>query len=237
MGKSNPYLSRKIYFVCCRRVSKRTYQPACLRKAGRLLSFYLNGKDTIVETQNDNRKPKKDKQKKNHSHLRWVIEIFFISIALSAVLSLLSSELLSGAGLAASFVILAGFIGLGILFDIIGVSVTAAEERPFHSMAARKVPGAKEAIRLIRSADKVSSFCNDVVGDICGIVSGTTAAVIVVALDKLLPVQATILSLVVTALVSGLTIGGKAMGKNFAMKCSTKVVYTVGRVVHVFHKA
>jgi len=190
----------------------------------------------MVDTQSDVRKNKKDNKKKEHSPIKWAVEIFFISIALSAVLSLLSSELLSGATLAASFAILAGFVGLGILFDIIGVSVTAAEEKPFHSMAARKVPGAKEAIRLIRSADKVSSFCNDVVGDICGIVSGTTAAVIVVALGKLLPVQATLLSLAVTALVSGLTIGGKALGKNFAMKCSTKVVYTVGRVIHVFHK-
>ena len=190
-----------------------------------------------MEAQEDIRKQKKDNKKKEHGPLRWAVQIFFISIALSAVLSLLSSEMLRGAGLAASFAILAGFIGLGILFDIIGVSVTTADEKPFHSMAARKVPGAKEALRLIRSADKVSSFCNDVVGDICGIVSGTTAAVIVVALGKLVPVQAALLSLLVTALVSGLTIGGKALGKNFAIKSSVRVVYTVGRIVHVFHKA
>ena len=137
-----------------------------------------------------NRKQKRAKKKKVGGHLRWAIRIFFISLVLSAVLSFLSGELLSGAGLMASFAILAGFIGLGILFDIIGMSVATAEEKYFHSMAARKVRGAKEAIRLIRSADKVSTFCNDVVGDICGIVSGTTAAVIVVALGKLLPVQA-----------------------------------------------
>jgi len=190
-----------------------------------------------VGTNGQNRRQKREPRKKDHGAVRWAVEIFFISIAISAVLSLLSSELLSGAGLAVSFAILAGFIGLGILFDIIGMAVTTADEKQFHSMAARKVTGAKEGLRLIRNADKVSSFCNDVVGDICGIVSGTTAAVIVVALGKLLPVQGAILSLAVTALASGLTIGGKALGKTFAMNCSTKVVHLVGRIVHIFHKA
>ena len=81
---------------------------------------------------------------------------------------------------------LAVFIGLGILFDIIGVAVTAADPRPFHSMAAHKEPGAKEALMLLRNAGRVSSVCNDVVGDICGIVSGTTTAVIVVRLQAAL---------------------------------------------------
>ena len=192
-----------------------------------------------MDTQDDIRKQKtraEQKSAKKKSRLSWPIRVFFISICLSAALSVLSSELLSAASLAASFAILAGFIGLGILFDIIGVAVTAADEKPFHSMASHREPGAREALRLIRGADKVSSFCNDVVGDICGIVSGTTAAVIVVELQRHLSVQGVLLSLAVTALVSGLTIGGKALGKTFAMSCSTKVVYAVGRVIHIFHR-
>ena len=66
--------------------------------------------------------------------------------------------------MALAFVVLACFILLGIVFDIIGVAVTAADERPFHSMAAHRTPGAREALGLIRKANKVSSFCNDVVG-------------------------------------------------------------------------
>ena len=173
-----------------------------------------------MDTQDDIRKPKtkaEHKPAKKPSRFSWPIRVFFISICLSAALSVISSELLGAASLAASFAILAGFIGLGILFDIIGVAVTAADEKPFHSMASHREPGAKEALRLIRGADKVSSFCNDVVGDICGIVSGTTAAVIVVELQRHLSVQGVLLSLAVTALVSGLTIGGKALGKTFAM--------------------
>ena len=70
-------------------------------------------------------------------------------------------------------------MGTGIVFDIIGVAVTATDESSFHSMAAKKVHGAAHAIRLVRHADRVSSFCNDVVGDICGTVSGAAAASIV----------------------------------------------------------
>ena len=91
---------------------------------------------------------------------------------------------MENAGLLLALLILALFIGLGILFDIIGVAVTAADPRPFHSMAAHKEKGAKEALKLLRNADRVSSVCNDVVGDICGIVSGATGAVIVARLQS-----------------------------------------------------
>ena len=127
------------------------------------------------------------------------------------------------------------FILLGIAFDIIGVAVTAADPKPFHSMAAHKVKGAKDSLKLIKNASTVSSVCNDVVGDICGIVSGTTGAVIVARLQDGLNGADVILSVVVTALVSGLTIGGKAVGKNIAINSSTKVVYAVGKVLHFFH--
>ena len=164
------------------------------------------------------------------------MKVFFLSIAISAVLSLLSSEVLESAGLILACGVLAFFILLGIVFDIVGVAVTASDERPFHSMAARKVPGAREALRLIRRANQVSSFCNDVVGDICGIVSGTTAAVIVVRLQAAFGVESVLMSVGVTALISGLTIGGKALGKTVAIRSSTQVVYWVGRFLHLFHR-
>ena len=159
-----------------------------------------------------------------------------MAVALSAVLSLASESMLAGAGVAVAVLILAMFIGLGILFDIIGVAVTAADPRPFHSMAAHKEKGAREALMLLRNASQVSSVCNDVVGDICGIVSGATGAVIVTRLQNALSVKSVLISVAVTALVSGLTIGGKALGKTFAMKQSTKVVYWAGRFLHIFHR-
>ena len=178
---------------------------------------------------------RKKKKKEEEPQILWILRIFFIAITLSALLSLLSEAVLGNAGLIVALLVLAVFIGLGILFDILGVAVTAADARPFHSMAAHKAKGAAESIRLLNNAERVSSICNDVVGDICGIVSGTTAAVIVLRINVMLPmVPALVLSVAVTALISGLTIGGKALGKNIAITQSTKVVYLAGRVIHVF---
>ena len=181
--------------------------------------------------------PREEKKKSGTvAPYRWAFTVFLMAVALSAVLSLASESMLAGAGVAVAVLILAMFIALGILFDIIGVAVTAADPRPFHSMAAHKEKGAREALMLLRNASQVSSVCNDVVGDICGIVSGTTAAVIVVRLQTALDLRSVLISVAVTALISGLTIGGKALGKTFAMKQSTKVVYWAGRFLHVFHR-
>lgn len=178
----------------------------------------------------------KGKESKKSGGGKWVVTIFFVSMMLSALLSFASNEVLEGAGLALAFGVLAFFILLGIVFDVIGVAVTAADERPFHSMATRRIPGAREAIDLIRKADKVSSFCNDVVGDICGIVSGTTAAVIVLRIQEALSFRSVLISLAVTAMASALTIGGKAIGKRFAIERSTAVLQLVGRSLHLFSR-
>ena len=180
------------------------------------------------------RPKKKGKPEKSSSH--WAVEVFCMAVALSAVLGLASDRALDGAGMITAFVVLLAFILLGIFFDVIGVAVTAADEKPFHSMAARKAPGAQEALSLIRRADRVSSFCNDVVGDICGIIAGTTVAVIVVRLQTAFGLPAMALSLPLTALASGLTIGGKALGKSFAIAQSTAVLQLVGRFLHLFSR-
>ena len=182
----------------------------------------------------------KEQKKKNKSHekpqYQWILRVFFMSVTLSAGLSLLSESALEGAGLWVALGVLFMFILLGIVFDIVGVAVTAADERPFHSMASHKEKGASEALHLIRNASHVSSFCNDVVGDICGIVSGTTGAVIVVRLQTALNWHSVLISVGITALISGLTIGGKAIGKNFAIEKSTKVVFMAGRFLHFFRR-
>lgn len=188
-----------------------------------------------MDADSKKQKQQKKKGKQEKSTGRWAVQVFFIAVVLSAALSLASDQALDGAGLAVAFAVLLAFILLGIVFDIIGVAVTAADEKPFHSMAARKTPGAREALNLIRKADKVSSFCNDVVGDICGIVSGATGAVIVTQLQRALSLRTVLISVAVTALVSGLTIGGKALGKTVAIKKSTQVVYWAGRFLYLFH--
>lgn len=178
---------------------------------------------------------KQKKTEKTPSHARWVIRVFLIAVALSASMSLCSGAVLEDAGYVTATLILLLFIALGIMFDIIGVAVTAANPKPFNSMAAHRVKGAKEALYLIRNAEKVASFCNDVVGDICGIVSGSTAAVIVTQLQRDLSTHSVLLSIGITALISGITIGGKALGKTVAINDCTNVVYRVARVMHTLH--
>ncbi len=177
----------------------------------------------------------KDKNKKKTDGKGWVLRVFLMSVTLSAVLSFLSTEALSGAGYVAAVLVLLFFILLGIVFDMVGVAVTAADPRPFHSMAAHKEKGGREAIKLLNNANRVSSFCNDVVGDICGIVSGTTAAVIVTQLQHSLSTTSVLLSIGITALISGVTIGGKAIGKNIAIDDCTNVVHRVARILHALH--
>ena len=178
---------------------------------------------------------KQKKEEKGQSHLRWVIRIFLLSVSLSAVLSLCSGAALEGAGVVTAACILMFFVLLGMAFDIIGVAVTAADVKPFHSMASHRAKGAKQAITLIRSAEKVGSCGNAVGGDICGIVSGSTAAVIVTQLQKSFGWRSIIVSTAVTAIISGVTIGGKAVGKRIAIKKSKKVVYFVPKLMAALH--
>ena len=172
-------------------------------------------------------------KKERNKTIRWVVTIFFTTILISGTISLLSDEIMARSGMAVAFLILLFIILIGIIFDIIGVAVTSADEKPFHSMAARKVPGAQEAIRLLRNAERVSSICNDVIGDICGVVSGsasaTIAAQVLVKFDFTWPM---VVSLVMSALVAGLTVGGKAIGKTFAMNSCTTIVHTAGKIVY-----
>ncbi len=173
---------------------------------------------------------KKKAPKKNGS-IRWIITIFFVTVLISSAISFFSSSIMEEAGLFEAFIVLLFIVLLGIAFDIIGVAVMSANEKPFHSMAAKKVPGSAEALKLLRNAEKVSNFCNDVVGDICGVVSGSASAVI--AVKALTQIDSdTVSQLVMSAVVAGVTIAGKACGKSFAMTRATEIVHIVSKPIY-----
>lgn len=170
---------------------------------------------------------------KNKVNVKWLVRIILISFSVSVVFTFASSEILESAGYVTAFIVLAMFIAIGIIFDIIGVAVTTATPAPFHSMASHKETGAAEALRLIKSAEKVASICNDVVGDISGIVSGSTAAVISENLMRDFSTRNVLIQLAVSGVVAALTIGGKALGKTFAMNSGTTIVLYVGKIMSV----
>ena len=175
-------------------------------------------------------------KKERKKAIRWVITVFLVTIFVSGCISMLSDKILEDSGIVVAFIILLIIILLGIIFDIIGVAVTSADEKPFHSMAARKVPGSHEAITLLRHAERVSSICNDIVGDICGVVSGSASATIaaqVIANGNF--TWPKMITLIMSALVAGLTVGGKAIGKTFAIESCTAIVHGVGRVIYTLH--
>ena len=178
---------------------------------------------------------KQKKKRKKTVDVKWIITIFLATVLISAVFSTVSNALLGESGLIFAFLILLVIVFIGILFDIIGVAVTAADVKPFHSMAAHRVPGAQEALKMLKNAEKVSSFCNDVVGDICGVISGTASASIVVLIVTGRTegsLYTRVLEVAMAAVVSGLTVGGKAIGKSFAMTKSTWIVHTASLAVY-----
>ena len=168
--------------------------------------------------------------------IRWVVTIFLVTIFISGIISLISDAVMANSSLTVAFFILFGIIAVGIVFDVIGMAVATADEKPFHSMAARKVPGAHESITLLRNAERVSSICNDVVGDICGVISGSASATIA----ALILTNAEIgwprgVSLTMSAMAAGLTVGGKAIGKTVAVNSCTQIVHMVGRLIFTLH--
>lgn len=176
---------------------------------------------------------KKQKRLRIRPDWKWIFTIFGITLGISATMSFISNEVLSAGGLFLSFMVLLTIVFIGIIFDIIGVAVTAANEKPFHSMAAKKIPEAATALRMLRRAERVSSFCNDVVGDICGVVSGSASALIAArAISHMQEGPAQIIQLFMSAAVAALTVGGKAFGKAIAIANSEAIIHLAAKVVY-----
>ncbi len=174
-------------------------------------------------------------KRERRKNIQWIVTIFFVTMLISGSISFLSDILMENSSMAVAFLILFAIILIGIVFDIIGMAVATADEKPFHAMAARKVPGARAAISLLRNAERVSSICNDVVGDICGVVSGSASATIAAQILANFEFSwPQLIGLGMSALCAGLTVGGKAIGKSFAVNSCTQIVHTVGKIIYRF---
>lgn len=185
------------------------------------------------KSQKDDKKKKSSKKKRNV----WWIKATVISLVLSAFFSYLSEIVSNAEQIVVVIVLLAFLILSGILFDAIGVAVTSCDTTPIISMASRKVYGAKTALWLTKNSDTVSSVCNDIVGDIFSIISGACSAALVVKITmSLQQTWQIVLSIAVSAIVSAMTIGGKAFMKKIAISNSKDFVMFVARVLAIFNK-
>jgi len=187
-------------------------------------------------------KPETPKQQKTKPRiftpaaLRWALLFTSWSFVITFVLSLGAGSIMDSMGIVSALAVLLLFILLGWVFDILGLAVATVSDKPFHSMAARRVRGANESLRLIAKAGQVTSFCSDVVGDISGIISGTTCAVIAKILVQDFGFSSFFTALVLSAIVASLTVGGKALCKNIALAKNVEIVHMMGRGIGVFRR-
>lgn len=179
---------------------------------------------------------KKISNKKSNTDYNWILKITLIAFLISFIFSGVSETTLPNVPLIVGIIIVFIFIILGVIFDMVGMAVTSSNEKQFNSMSAQKVRGAKTAVMFKKNAEKVSSFCNDVIGDICGIISGSAGAMIAASIASKLNLPIFWTSLTVTALIAALTIGGKALGKGVAITKGNDILFIFAKIISFFKK-
>lgn len=128
-----------------------------------------------------------------------------------------------------SLPVLLFIILLGVTFDIVGVAATRAHEKPFHARSATRQAGARKALRLVREADRVATFCSDMVGDLAGALAGALSTGIALRLSP--PGWNTAAVVLAVALVSAVTIGLKSAAKGLAVRRADEIVWLAGRLL------
>ena len=175
---------------------------------------------------------------KSNLSKKYLIFVFFGSFILAVLFSVASEALTRIVkSVFISFAGLLTIILIGILADIIGTAVTAAQEAPFHAKAAKRVSGAKEGVFLLRNADKVANITNDGIGDIVNTVSGALGISIVVKIIMNNPgLDAAGANVLITAFIASITVSGKALGKTVALRRCNDVIFFVGRILAYWEK-
>lgn len=164
----------------------------------------------------------------------WNFLVFILSFTLAIIFSFLTNVLSNNSSDIFIILIILIVIMIGIVFDMIGVAVLTAKESTFHAMSSKKIKGAKKATKLIKNNVKVASFCNDIVGDVCGIVSGGLGAVFAMSISNYLGI--TLATIIVSAIISSLTVTGKAIFKNVAVKKADNILFGFAKIISIFDK-
>ena len=180
-----------------------------------------------------NKKPVKNRKLVDY---KWIITVTLLAFFISLIFSLFYEGVITNANSVVAITIILLFIGIGIVFDMVGIAITVADIKTFNSMASKQVKGAKLAIKLIKNSEKASSFCNDVIGDICGIISGSAGVALANIIATNFNFNLLIVSLLITAIIAALTIGGKAMGKATAINKSTLILFRFSQVIANFYR-
>lgn len=170
------------------------------------------------------------------TNYKWIFTVFLLSFFLAMFFTFVSETVISNVSLIAGIIITLIIVFIGIICDMVGVAASTVKIEPFNAMASKKIKEAKTALMLIRNKDKVSSIFCDVVGDVCGVITGSAGAAIIVGIVLISHMNTLLVSLVIMGLLSTLTITGKAIGKNIAMNNSTKIIRFVAKILSIFKK-
>lgn len=161
-----------------------------------------------------------------------------MSFGLTVVFSFLAELVIGDDSPAALCVgVLIVLLVLNISCDILANAIISCKPEAFHAMASNKIKGAKRAVTFCRNASRLGSIFADVIGDICGIVSGAAgaalAAIMAFSGDGTAKLVASIL---VSAVIGALTVGGKAFFKHFAIRFNKQIVFGFARFTIFFKK-
>lgn len=185
------------------------------------------------DSNNKNNSPKK--HKKISQGYIWAIKITIITLCLAMIVSFITEITANKSNVVVSILVLFLLIVISIIFDTIGVAATSCDPAPLLALASKKVKGAAQAVKLVKNAGKVSNICADVIGDMCGIISGSCTAAIVIMFAANHP-QEYLFSILASSIVAALTVGGKAFFKNIAIKKSKELMLFVGKILSVFSR-
>ena len=163
----------------------------------------------------------------------WIYKVFLMTFFLSLTFSFVSNTISTNANLFIMILITILVIAIGIIFDMIGTASLTSNEATFHAKSSKKIKGSKEALSIIKNSVKVASLCNDVIGDICGIVSGGMGAMVAISLSSIIG-NTVLSSILVSSIISSLTVGGKAIFKTVAIKKCDDIVFLVGKIKSIF---
>ncbi len=162
----------------------------------------------------------------NKNSTKWAFKVFVLSISLSIIFSLFSQSLLPSLSPFFSIFVIVFFVFVSVIFDMIAVAFTSINKEQLDKY--KNENGYVMAVKLCERADKVASFGGDVVGDICGILSGAGGVSLVVNMN----IQDANLNLLVTCLVSsliaGITIFCKAIMKTYALQNCEQIAIVTG---------
>lgn len=188
------------------------------------------------DSNSNHRKVKRNKKHRIPAWLVWGLGVLVLSFALTVLFSFLTEISVKNSPLYICIIVLVVLWVVNIFCDLLANAIISCKPEAFHAMASKKIKGAKRAVSFCRNATKLSSIFADVIGDICGIVSGAAGAALIVHFAISGKIFELIASIGVSAVIGALTVGGKAIFKHFAIKYNKQIVFGFAKFTTVFKK-